>query len=155
MKLFWKPVWLGQSSVLVNQTLKCVYTAFLQSAWQEYFSINDNITFNDEYLSSSMDPSEPTKPIRNQMYALIWNTQAVYEYSLVISPLFSKLNQITWIFVMFMSSSTHMMNNNQRSRLTDNFMYIIWLSPYNKDVVLSSQSTGTGPSQIIAVQAFC
>lgn len=56
--------------------------------------------------------------------------------------------------VMSMSSSTHTMNNNQRSLLTDTFMYIIWLSPYNKDVVLSSWSGGTGPSQIIAVQAF-
>lgn len=56
--------------------------------------------------------------------------------------------------VMFMSSSTHTMNNNQRSLLTDTFMYIIWLSPYNNDVVLSSWSGGTGPSQIIAVQAF-
>lgn len=33
---------------------------------------------------------------------------------------------------MFMSSSTHTMNNNQRSLLTDTFMYIIWLSPYKK-----------------------
>lgn len=51
--------------------------------------------------------------------------------------------------VMFVSSSTHTMNNNQRSLLTDTFMYIIWLSPYNKDVVLSSRS-----GWIIAVQAF-
>lgn len=42
--------------------------------------------------------------------------------------------------------------DEQQSEVT--VIYIIWLSPYNKDV-LSIQSTGTGPSQIIAVQAFC
>lgn len=54
---------------------------------------NDDIT--DEYLSA-MDPSEPNKQIRYQIYALIRNRQAVHEYCYQphYSPSSSKLPEV-------------------------------------------------------------